>query len=837
MPITALPTPPLPTDTPADFNTKAFALLGALPTFVTEANALETAVDADATTATTQANLATTQANSAATSANTASTKATEASNSAAAAETSRIEASKLNLGSKTTAPALDNQGEPLLAGCTYYDTTLSKWRVWTGASWGDGISAGAGVSSFNGMTGNVVYEVPEIVQLTKPVNVSPATAVTDIVPPTTLVAERSLSLYGTPVESRFEISTTSDFTSGVLTTAWITSDTSQVSYTVSLTDVLPEAVVYYWRVQSKTVVDGITYTSPYSAAFTFTTSVKFFSPGDADALTSLVTIQAEYNPATTYSAGDIVIVRKSPLRFIEYKSLVSSNTGNAPETSPAQWEFVYDNNIDTSGYFGEVLGSACVVDKGEWLPTTAYSIGDMVVVKKIATPLKQSDLTAYVALTANTGKNPSTNPSDWQQRNGLPTGTSLAANLGIASTAEVLQNKDSGWLKFVHKGVVKYIAKKTFMRTVSWNDLAKAEAVYGNRTVRIGSNLFKVSILTGAEADPTTFTSASTATNNKGAGSEWNELIYRVHATVPTDGTAVNHGGKQIGSNWKDFTDTDLNTTGSGAYTWCQEAQSSNLSTRVIRGSASLSYFSAVPSSVASTTYGWRPCLTLISEPEANSNLYGAEASGVGPSVASLQYDPITDTGFYGEVLSSELYTGSSLSTAIGLTEGTIQFDTDPWLKFYWHGMVLYVSKKPYRHTVSWDAINTANAVYGVNLGSTGRTRLTKGSIQLDVKILKGATADASPAISPGRQWDELIYRVAAEIPTGQIGGNWASYTDTDLQITGNGGSTWCQEIYKPTTSDRVLRGIASLSYFSANTYANAGPNDGWRPCLALVR
>ena len=836
MPITALPTPPLPTDTPADFNTKAFALLRALPTFVTEANALETAVDADATTATTQAEIATTQANNAATSANIASTKAAELRDSAAAAENSRIEASKLNLGSKIAAPALDNQGEPLLAGCTYYDTTLSKWRVWTGASWGDGISAVAGVSSFNGMTGNVVYEGPKIVQLTKPVNVSPATAATDVTPPTTLVAERSLSLYGTPVESRFEISTTSDFTSGVLTTAWITSGTSQVSYTVSLNDVLHGAVVYYWRVQSKTVVDGITYTSPYSTEFTFTTSVKFLSTGDADALTSLVTIQAEYNPATTYSAGDIVIVRKSNLRFIEYKSLVSSNTGNAPETSPAQWGFVYDNNIDTSGYFGEVLGSACVVDKGEWLSTTAYSIGDMVVVKKITTPLKQSDLTAYVALTANTNKNPSTNPSDWQQRNGLPKGTSLAANLGLAGTAGALQNNDSGWLKFVHKGVVKYIAKKTFMHSVSWNDIAKAEAVYGNRTVRIGSNLFKVSILTGAEADPTTFTSASTATDNKGAGSEWNELIYRVHATVPTDGTAVNHGGKQIGSNWKDFTNTDLNITGDGAYTWCQEAQASNLSTRVLRG-ASLSHFGTSASSNVSTSHGWRPCLTLISEPEANSNLYGAEASGVGPSVASLQYDPITDTGFYGEVLSSELYTGSSLSTAIGLTAGTIQFDTAPWLKFYWHGMVLYVSKKPYRYNVSWNDIYNAKAVYGVNLGSTGRTRLTKGSIQLDVKILKGATADASPATSPGRQWNELIYRVAAEIPEGQIGGNWASYTNTDLQITGNGSYTWCQEIYKPDTSSRVIRGSESLSYFVTSASSAVSTSHGWRPCLALVR
>ena len=69
MPITALPTPPRPTDTPADFNTKAFALLGALPTFVTEANALETAVDADATTATTKAGESLTSANNASSSA------------------------------------------------------------------------------------------------------------------------------------------------------------------------------------------------------------------------------------------------------------------------------------------------------------------------------------------------------------------------------------------------------------------------------------------------------------------------------------------------------------------------------------------------------------------------------------------------------------------------------------------------------------------------------------------------------------------------------------------------------------------------------------------------
>lgn len=72
------------------------------------------------------------------------------------AAEASAVQASKLNLGNKASAPALDNQGDALLAGATYYDTVINKWRVWTGVAWGDGISAVAGVSSLNGLTGDV---------------------------------------------------------------------------------------------------------------------------------------------------------------------------------------------------------------------------------------------------------------------------------------------------------------------------------------------------------------------------------------------------------------------------------------------------------------------------------------------------------------------------------------------------------------------------------------------------------------------------------------------------------------------------------------------------------
>jgi hypothetical protein len=75
MAITPLPPPPEPTDSTAQFNTKAFAWVAALDTFTTQANA--TAVEADAS------------ADAALVSANNAATSATASANSASAAATS----------------------------------------------------------------------------------------------------------------------------------------------------------------------------------------------------------------------------------------------------------------------------------------------------------------------------------------------------------------------------------------------------------------------------------------------------------------------------------------------------------------------------------------------------------------------------------------------------------------------------------------------------------------------------------------------------------------------------------------------------------------------------
>lgn len=72
---------------------------------------------------------------------NTAQAEAATATTKAAEADASAIAASKLNLGDKAVEPTTDNQGAPLRVGATYYDTTLGKWRVWTGSGWGAGLS------------------------------------------------------------------------------------------------------------------------------------------------------------------------------------------------------------------------------------------------------------------------------------------------------------------------------------------------------------------------------------------------------------------------------------------------------------------------------------------------------------------------------------------------------------------------------------------------------------------------------------------------------------------------------------------------------------------------
>lgn len=112
--------------------------------------------------ASSSATAAATSASNASTSASNAATSATNASNSASAASTSASNAAASYdsfddryLGAKSSAPSVDNDGNALLTGALYFNSTTPGMYVWTGSAWtvmatsGDieSVTAGTGLS------------------------------------------------------------------------------------------------------------------------------------------------------------------------------------------------------------------------------------------------------------------------------------------------------------------------------------------------------------------------------------------------------------------------------------------------------------------------------------------------------------------------------------------------------------------------------------------------------------------------------------------------------------------------------------------------------------------
>lgn len=127
------------------------------------------AAAASAAAAAASASAASTSASNAASSASTASTQATNASNSATAAQTAQTAAEAARdsalaaydnfddryLGAKSSNPTLDNDGNALLAGALYYNTTAQEMRLYTGSAWVAAYVSGTGFVQQSSSTGS----------------------------------------------------------------------------------------------------------------------------------------------------------------------------------------------------------------------------------------------------------------------------------------------------------------------------------------------------------------------------------------------------------------------------------------------------------------------------------------------------------------------------------------------------------------------------------------------------------------------------------------------------------------------------------------------------------
>ena len=115
-----------------------------------ESNALTSA-----NSAATSATAAATSATSAATSASSAATSATSAATSASSAATTYTNYDQRYLGSKSTPPTVDNLGNALITGATYWNSGNATMYAWSGSAW-TAISAAAAVSSVLGTAGRI---------------------------------------------------------------------------------------------------------------------------------------------------------------------------------------------------------------------------------------------------------------------------------------------------------------------------------------------------------------------------------------------------------------------------------------------------------------------------------------------------------------------------------------------------------------------------------------------------------------------------------------------------------------------------------------------------------
>lgn len=200
---------------------------------------------------------------------------------------------------------------------------------------------------------------------------------------------------------------------------------------------------------------------------------------------------------------------------------------------------------------------------------------------------------------------------------------------------------------------------------------------------------------------------------------------------------------------------------------------------------------------------------------------------------------------GYFGTVPASELWTGATLATDVGITAGTLLNSDTTWLKFAHEGKILFSPMKPIRRSISWSQIHTAGCVFGTKV-------VSKSGLQYKVRLFRGALTDPSKHADPdqgakGSEWNNLILPIHVNAPSSWTNpqfvdsptDDWnANLTASDLGLDGQGSSAWCQEVSGGNAGNRIQRGSFTAVETSGASEANFNSNSsvGWRPVLELV-
>lgn len=204
---------------------------------------------------------------------------------------------------------------------------------------------------------------------------------------------------------------------------------------------------------------------------------------------------------------------------------------------------------------------------------------------------------------------------------------------------------------------------------------------------------------------------------------------------------------------------------------------------------------------------------------------------------------------GFFGEVPVSELWSGDELSNLLDITQGTLQYSNEPWLKFVLDGKIIYKSKKTFRHSISWDHLNEKGVVYGDKIIKD------KNGNHYKIRLIKGALTDPSKDGDPDKgakysEWNKLMMPIHERAKNknwnylrfieGEVPNDWnINYTDKDLitdNAAGNGSYHWCQETLATSPTNRMCRGFNDISYVSDSIASAVNSSRAWSPVLELI-
>jgi len=188
--------------------------------------------------------------------------------------------------------------------------------------------------------------------------------------------------------------------------------------------------------------------------------------------------------------------------------------------------------------------------------------------------------------------------------------GVGLASLIGLTSGAA--QHSDAGWLHVGLDGTELLIAKRPLRHSLSWDHINAVNAVYGNRTVEINGQQYKVRLPKGANTDPTVDAYGWDIPSSH--GSEWNRIFYRL-----TNDTYLDNRNTKVSEepfvHLAEYSEADLILDyrvpePNGGYNWCQETVGGY---RVFRGYLGVSHLHRLTPSLVGSSYGWRPFLERV--------------------------------------------------------------------------------------------------------------------------------------------------------------------------------------------------------------------------------